>query len=468
VVGREITLHKHQAAQVSEVRAALREHKSVLMQSPTGSGKTVMASSMIASSQAKGKTSLFVVPRLELVTQVSETLDWFGVPHSYIVSGKVYNPYAKTHICTMQTLARRLDCIKHDVLFTDEAHYGTGQLDKIIQRHKAQGGYTIGMSATPLRRDGRGLGCWFETMVQGASVGYLIKNGFLSDYKAYAATKPKGLDGLRIRGGEYAQEELSELMEADKVLIGDSVTHWRRYAAGRLTVVFAVTRKHAQIVQAQFEAAGIPTGYIDGTMKQGERRAVIMDFANRVTPVLVSVNLLQFGFDLATAAGMDVRVEALVDLQPVKSLAMQMQKWGRCLRAGEPSVILDHARNIAEHGLPDDDREWTLADRKKRDGGKRDEELAQTVACGSCKSKFRRELTHCPYCGAEKPKMDELPEQVDGELQELDKDAVRLAKKREQGAAQSIQDLIKLGESRGYKNAAFWAAKVWTSRMAKR
>jgi len=461
-------LYDHQKRQISELRKSLTKNKRVLLQAPTGCGKSVMSASMIAGSQAKGKRSLFCVPRRELMKQMSNTFTKFDIDHSFVSSGKVFNPYAKTHIATLGTLVRRLESVKPDVVFVDETHYSISQVEKVIAHYTEKGAYSIGLTATPIHGSGKGLGRFYDDMVLGVSTAYLIEHGFLSDYRAFAATKPSGLDKISVRGGEYAQGELAELMESDGYVIGNAVNEYCKHARGMATVVFCVSRKHAQRVQESFLQRGISAGYIDGTHTDSQRGEIIRRFASRQDEVLISVNLLQYGFDLASASGMDITIEAMIDLQPTKSLAMQLQKWGRVLRRkSTPAVILDNAGNLAEHGYPDDAREWTLADRKKRAKSAAEErEAAQTVVCKGCKSQYKIELPACPHCGKEREAVRDV-EELDGELKELDREAIKRQRAREQRQAQTLEQLIELGKQRGMKHPEKWAAYVFTARAKK-
>lgn len=466
-----ITLFNDQTTLTNSLRQALSKNKYVLMQSATGSGKSVMAADLIASSQSKGKKSAIVVPRIELIGQMSNTFKKFNIPHSFVGQGLPFNPYAKTHICSLQTLVNRLDCIEPDIVFDDEIHFGGKQREKSIEHYKSIGAYMVGLTATPQRGDGKGLGRWYDSMVQGASIKWLIDNGRLSQYRAFAATKPTGLSALRTRAGDYAKDELAELMESDGALIGNAVTEWIRHAAGKKTIAFCVSRKHAKITQERFNAAGISAGYVDGTMNKGERKREIGKFAQGVYDILVSVNLLQFGFDLASCVGYDVVIEAMIDLQPTKSLSMQLQKWGRVLRKKlEAAIIIDCAGNIAEHGLPCDAREWTLADRRKRgkNEGDAEQELAAQSTCKGCKSNFDAKLANCPFCGLAKPPQDRTLDEIDGELQEITPEMLKRERKVEQAKAGTLEDLIALGKQRGMKFPEKWAAYVFTSRQAKR
>jgi len=201
-------------------------------------------------------------------------------------------------------------------------------------------------------------------------------------------------------------------------------------------------------------------------MDKDTRKRLVMGFARREYTVLINVLLLTFGFDLAQAASMNVRVEAISDMCPRKSLPMQMQVWGRALRAGdEPAVILDHANNWREHGFPDSPREWELTNSKTRQTGERNEPVRQCEACFF----VHRPAPTCPSCGHVYPVQSRMVDEVEGELRELDPEAMerqRKAARIEQGRSETLDDLLKLAARTGRKSA--WAHHVWNARQKKR
>ena len=459
-----IELYPDQADLVDRVRAAMRRHKSVLLQLATGGGKTVLAAAMIKSALAKGSRSIFIVPRRELLKQTAETMHAYGIPFGYVAAGYPVNPFAKVQLATSGTLARRLDkAPAASVAFVDEAHFGGDELARIIAHYKATGAWIIGLSATPWKLSGQGLGDWYQTMECGPPIAELIANGRLSRYRLFAPHHPD-LSGIKTVAGDYAKGALSERMEGDRVLIGNAVKHYADHAMGRLNIAYCTSVKHAEIVAQAFRDGGVPAAAISGDMDDDERSRLVRRFARRELLVLCNCSLLTFGFDLASAAQMDVTVESMSDLSPTKSLSLQLQKWGRVLRKkDDPALILDHAGNVDRHGLPDDPREWTLAGRERRDGGdgERDLPVRQCSHCYYC----HRPAPVCPACGFVYPVQSRLIDEVEGELAE-----VTVARKppSPQALARDLDALIALGRSRGMRNPEGWAAHVMTARLAKR
>lgn len=436
-------------------------HKWVLMQGATGIGKSRMAAAQIQAATSKGKTCVFIVPKRDLVRQMSATFTEFGIGHSFMCDRYPFNRYAQVFIATQGTLKNKVEQIKPHVVFVDESHWGAGVLDKIISSYKSIGSYGVGLSATPERLDGKGLGMWYSAMAKGPSIRWLIDNGYLSDYRPFAPDCPD-MSQVRTVAGDYAKGELNAMMEQNSVLIGNAVDHYRDNALGKSNVVFCTSVEHAKLVAQSFNEKNIPAASIDGTMGDDERCALIKAFARKELLVLTSVDLLHTGFDLSSAAGMDCTVESMSDLRPTQSLALQMQKWGRVLRKKNyPAFIFDHAGNFDRHGRPCEDREWTLEGKEKK---KRTGETAKRVqTCPKCYY-VQPPSRVCGGCGQTYEVKSREVEQVDGALVELSKDDIKRVAKREQGKAQTYDELVALGVSRGYKNPKGWAFNLMKAR----
>lgn len=459
-----IALYPDQAELVERTRAAMRQHKAVLLQLATGGGKTVLAAHMVHRSMAKGTRSMFLVPRRELLRQTSETFLRYDIAHGIQAAGYNPNPFMPVQIATTGTLARRLDhAPKADVVFVDEAHFGASEQASIIAHYRQRGAWIVGLSATPTKLSGKGLDDTYDHMECGPPIGDLIAMGRLSGYRMFAPSHPD-LSGIATVAGDYAKGQLASRMESDRVLTGDAVKHYADHALGRLCIAYCTSVLHAQIVADAFRTAGIAAASIDGGMGDDQRARIIKAFARRELLVLTNCELLTFGFDLASAAGMDVTVEALADLRPTKSVALQLQKWGRALRKKAYSaLIFDHAGNVEHHGMPDDDRDWTLAgmERKEKAPGDAASAVRQCPACYFC----HRPAPVCPNCGSVYPVQSRMVEQIDGDLHEITESR---KKRQDQGRAQTVADLIKLGHARGMKNPQGWAHHVIKARMAKR
>lgn len=455
-----IELYPHQLDLVNRCRTTGK--RSVLLQAPTGVGKSVIAAHIIQSAMARGTRTMFTVPRIELLNQMSKNYSDFDIPHCFIAAGEEYYPKVNNVIASVPSVTRRLNnIVPPRLLVVDEAHYGQGQLDAIISWAKNHGAFILGLSATPWRLNGKGLGCWYDTMVEGPSVKWLIDNNYLSRYRAFA---PDTIDmtGVRMTAGDYNQKDLSEKMESDRKLVGNVVTHYKKHAMGKRGITFTVSRAHSSIVCAAYNDAGVPAAVIDGETPKDERKRLARALATGEIFQLVNAELLTFGYDLAAAAKMNVVVQCISDLQPTMSLAKQMQKWGRALRyegiGADPHLIFDHANNIDEHGFPDDDRDWTLADREKRDGKKKsDEKDIQARICPKC-FYAHKPMPVCPDCGHVYVIQSREIEEVDGELQEIRREMKKKQDRQRQGMAQTMDDLMDIAEEK--KHSKFWVKKM--------
>ncbi len=464
-----ISLRQDQEEVRTKLRIALRSSSSVLTYAPTGFGKTVLAAALIKMIFDAGKRVIFCVHRVDLIVQTAKTFAKFGIPFSYIAAGHHYNPHHRIYIASIATLRNRLGKIAADYVMVDEAHLSAAAGWAAVALHyKEIGAKLIGYTGSPERLDGKPLGDVWDTMVLGPSMRWLIDNEKLSRYRAFA---PAGLDmsGLHTRNGEYVSSEVEDLM-AGKAVIADAVKHWKKIAFGKRTIGFCPSVALCEKYAAEFRAAGIMAVALDGNTPQAERKAAFIGFANRDIQIIFNCGLFCEGFDLAAQVDRDVTIECTMDCSPSQSLAKVLQKWGRALRwdgTGVPHILLDLVGGFARHGFPDDDREWSL---EGRDKGKREVEI---MCCPKCFASHPPALK-CVECGHVYPvnKGDAVGrarvlDEVEGEIEELDIEAARRAKKQEQGKARTLDDLIDLANQRGYKSPAKWAAKIFTARQAK-
>lgn len=451
----------------TKLRVALRQFMAVLVFAPTGFGKTVLAAALIKLIFGSGKRVIFCVHRVDLITQTAKTFEKFGIPFSYIAAGYHFNPLHRVYIASIATLKNRLGKIPAHYVMVDEAHLSAASgWAKVAKHYKEAGAKLIGLTGSPERLDGKPLGDVWDTMILGPSVRWLIEQGHLSRYRAFA---PAGIDltGVRTRGGDFVPSDIDDLMSGKAVLAG-AVRHWKRYAAGKRTIAFAPSVARSEQLAAEFRANGVMAVALDGETPQPERRAAFLGFADRQIDLIVNCQLFCEGFDLAAQVDRDVTIEAMLDYSPTQSLARCLQKWGRALRRKpEPAVLLDLVGGFSRHGFPDDEREWSLEGRKKAD---REVAVLVCPACFAAHSPARC----CPECGHVYPTklrdgggQGRLLDEVEGDLAEVDVEAIRREHRREQGAAKTIDDLVNIAIARGYKSPEKWAAHIMTARAAK-
>lgn len=461
-----IKLRPYQLELVDEIREAMRRHKSVLVRLPTGGGKTAIAADLTAKAVAKAGLVYFVCHRQELLHQTARTFKAAGIRnYSFVASGWPYNPRAQVQICSIGSLARRLEKVPPPkLMFIDEAHH-TSAAGWAKTKNAFPDAWAIGLSATPQRLDGKGLSSHYSTMIQGPTEGWLMDNGFLSKYRLYVPGNP---DVSRVTRsiGDFKTSDLNGVMDKPTIT-GDIISHWQRLAAGKRTIVFAVSIRHSLHIAEQFRNAGIRAEHLDGTSLKNDRQAAARRFASGETMVMCNVDLFGEGYDLAAQAGMDVTVDCVIQARPTQSIALHRQQVGRALRPkpdGSMAIILDHAGNAYRHGYPDDEIEWSLDGHDGKD--KKQEKDIQMRVCPSCFA-AHRPMPVCPYCKHEYMAKAKAIEHRDGELEEVTKESARILRIRETAQHKTLDDLIKYGYSKGYKNPAAWAAHVWTARLAK-
>jgi DNA repair protein RadD len=465
-----ISLRDYQNDCIGGIRQAYRSgRRSPLLVSPTGSGKTVMFAYISQGTSAKGNRVLILVHRSELVDQTCRTLRDFGVPHGVIAAGRTPDRSHAVQVASVQTVVRRLDFFRPDLIIIDEAHHGTaGSWRKVIDANPQA--RLLGVTATPERLDGKGLKDVFDELIRGPEVGWLIDQGHLCKPRYYAPPRVADLSGLHIQAGDYNRKELAAAMDKATVT-GDAVEHYRRVCPRAPAVAFTSSIKHAEHVAEQFTAAGFPWVVMDGNMDKDYRREVVRMLGDGRICGVSSCEIINEGFDLPV-------VTAAILLRPTMSLGLHLQQIGRVLRPApgkQNAIILDHVGNcgsmqrggwVPKHGFAEDEREWSLDGRKKKKKSKKDEPPVNVRQCPDCFA-CHPPLPRCPECGHTYEIKTREIEQVEGSLVEIDAEAMRREKKIEQRQAQTLDELIELGRARNYKNPAVWAKHVFNARQGK-
>jgi superfamily II DNA or RNA helicase len=457
-----VQLRPYQEADLERVRARLRAGvKRVLLQQPTGAGKTILSGTMLGGAAERSKRSWFVVHRRELLDQTSEKLTLLDVPHGFMAAGYPVNGFAPVQLCAIDTLARRLhEAEAPDFIVPDEAHHMVAATwARCLTGHDA---YTVGLTATPERLDGRGLKDHFDELIVGPSVKQLIADGWLSTYRYFAPGQPD-LAGVRVLGGDFNRGDIAKVMGTSQ-LIGDVVATYLKLAEGLQGIVFAVDVQSAIHIAAAFNAAGITAAAVSGETPQALRKMTIDRFRAGDIQILTNCELFGEGFDVPNVSYVGLA-------RPTQSLALHLQQVGRALRVvpGKScAVICDHAGNAFRHGLPDDDREWTLEGRKRsKRGAKGPSDALPIRQCTECYRVSPSSADHCPGCGVVFPARVRLTCFAEGELFELErieaKRREKEARKAEERACQSLEDWMRLGKQRGYKSG--WAIYQWKLRQ---
>lgn len=452
-------LRPYQADLLQEIYAAWGAGaQNVLAQLPTGGGKTVLFSHVV---KAHTGASIVLAHRQELVSQMSLALARENVRHRVIgpdslrrlcVSAHMaelgrtsFDANASCAVASVQSIsAKTLDLSwaeQVSLWVHDECHHITR--DNLFGRalkhfEKAKG---LGVTATPGRADGQGLGRHadglIDVMVQGPHPCELIEAGYLSRYRIFAP--PSSLHRADIpvtAGGDFSPLKLREATKRSTVT-GDIVAHYSKHAAGKLGLTFADCVENAQDIALRFREAGISAEVLTGKTPDALRAHVLREFRQRRVHQIISVALIDEGFDCPA-------VEVVSDGAATESFSRFAQRFGRGLRVLEGKkemLYFDHVGNTVRHGLPDAPREWSLDRRASRSSGPSDTIPLRTCAnpntdglgtpCASVYERFRKT---CPFCGfCPEPPARSAPEFVDGDLFELD--AETLAAMRGQVAA---------------------------------
>ena len=325
-----IQLRDYQA----DITAALRHaygqgYRAPLLVAPTGSGKTVLFSHIAYQAAARGNRTLILVHRQELLTQTSATLARFEVPHGLIAPGAEKTDDL-VQVASVQTLVRRLGRLDWapGLIVVDEAHHTTQETGHgRVLAHFADA-KVLGVTATPERLDGKGLGIqaggFFDALVMGPSVADLVEQGYLSRPVVFAPQTQLDLSGIRTLGGDFEKGALAAAMDRPAIH-GDAVKHYRQYCEGTPTIAFCVSVSHAEHVAEAFRQAGFHAASIDGSLDDKTRRQRIEDLGAGKLHVLTSCEIISEGTDIPVVGG------ALL-LRPTQSLSLALQQIGRALR----------------------------------------------------------------------------------------------------------------------------------------
>ena len=453
-----MNLRPYQQQAITDLRLAFRNGaRAPLLVGATGMGKTVIFSAITQAVAARGRRVLILVHRRELIRQASAKLRQACVSHGIIAAGFQPSDHP-VQVASVQTLARRLER-QHwqpDLIVIDEAHHAiAGTWTNVISHWPDSP--LLGVTATPVRQDGRGLGAMFDRLVLGPSTAELVAAGYLTPVKIYAPPQVADLTGIRTRAGDYANDQAAAAMTRPTVT-GDAISHYQRIAAARPAIAFCCNVNHATTVSDAFNAAGICSAIL--VSNTTERDALIARFAAGELQVLVTVDVVSEGFDCPGAA-------VAILLRPTQSEGLYLQQVGRVLRPAPgkaAAIVLDHVGNVHRHGFPDDHRDWSLDDRLRTGKGGPPAPCVRT--CETCFAAFAP-APQCPVCGTpSKLSTRELTHQA-GELEELAREAVARSRRRDQGQAQTLQQLIHLGQQRGMKNPVAWAKHVHFARQGK-
>lgn len=477
----KIRLRDYQEAAFSEIRVAFRNDLSpALFVLATGGGKTYTFSAIAASSAEKGRRVIIIVHRKELLLQASASLTNLGIEHGLISPFFTPDPHRLVQVASVDTLVIRLKkyldkgqvpaWLKFDLVIFDEAHHVVDgnkwgrAFNMLAQARGGDAPKMLGVTATPVRTDGKGLGAHaggvFKTMVLGPSVVELIARGMLIDPEVYTSLDQPDISDLKTnKEGDYNLQELATKVDKPRIT-GNTVDEYQRICPGAKAIAFCASIEHCKHVRDAFNAAGYRFELLVGSpeMSDAERTAVNKRLRSGEIHGACTVDLVSEGYDLPD-------LEVCIMLRPTASEALFLQQAGRIMRPSDSKRgcwLLDQVGNVGrmidgvfkvKHGLPRKEREWTLDGRPKKKGKKKDqpEDVIDLKQCPKC-FVVQSPALRCVACGFEFPLAGKKPpEQVDGKLERVTDDIAAQAEEKRhavaaQAAARTVEDMVeKLG-----------------------
>lgn len=443
--------------------------KNVLAVLPTGGGKSIIVTDIVLDRNNVGARQCVMAHRTELIGQMSLHVANRGIKHRIIGSASTVaqviaehrrefngrsfvNPDANCSVASVDTLVSRIDTLKDwgaqiDDWTIDEAHHvlkGNKWGRAITLFPNARG---LGVTASPRRADGMGLGSHhdgvFDDMIVGPSMRELISIGALCDYEIAIPASDFEIDESTLApSGDWSTARMREASKKSHI-VGDVVTEYVRRAFGKRGICFATDVETANEMARKFQESGIPAAAVSAKTPSDVRNDYIRRFRDGRLWVLVNVDLFGEGFDVPA-------VEVVIMARPTASLAVYLQQFGRALRvlAGKRfGLVIDHVSNWKRHGFPDKPHYWSLDRRDKRARRVPDPDEIELTACRECSRPYERALPACPYCGAVIPLPDPASrtlEQVDGDLTLLDRDMIARMQ-----AAVALESPASMGERVG-------------------
>lgn len=375
-----IELRNYQEKLVADARSAIQHgRKAVCCVLGCGGGKSIIQGTIAQLTTSRKNRVLFLVHRKELCQQIEGTFKLCGVD------------FKNCSVMMVQTACRRLHKMpRPDLIIVDEAHHIlSASYIKILEYYK--GVPVLGFTATPSRMNEGGLGAVFEELILSVSTEWLIENHYLAPYRYYSVQLADA-SKLHTKRGDYDRAELEELMN-QSAIFGGAVENWLKLANGKKTIVYCSSIETSKNTVKAFQDAGIAAAHLDGTTPKAERESVVNAFRSGEIKVLSNVDLFGEGFDVPDC-------EAVVLLRPSQSLTLHIQQSMRSMRYDpknpeKVAIILDHVGNYTRHGLPDDEREWSLEAKTKKSKKKDEKPIKQ---CPVCFSVVDSSVKICPYC----------------------------------------------------------------------
>lgn len=376
-------LRDYQIEICEKINEAFEAHRSVMMQMPTGTGKTVVLASLVKQylNRDADCSVLIVAHRIELIEQIGEHLRGYGIAYGVIAGGRKTKKAESVMVASIQTLSSKLSTLGSllypSLVVIDEAHHALAKTYQILWAAWPEAKF-LGLTATPYRMSGDGFTDLFEVLVDSWSVKQFIADGWLSPYDYYSirpdSEEQQEIDSLKERGadGDFQMKELREKLDV-RPSIERLFESFERYAFDKKGIIYAIDIAHAEHIAEFYRLQGVNAVAISSKTPAKERAEVIRTFRdeNRIQ-ILVSVDLFSEGFDCPD-------VEFIQMARPTLSLAKYLQMVGRGLRpchGKQCCTIIDNVGLYRTFGLPSVDRDWGAYFAGYEELGIRNEELA--------------------------------------------------------------------------------------------
>jgi DNA repair protein RadD len=402
----------------------------IVVQLPTGGGK-----SRLIEASARESDRLLVLAHAEwLVDQLAEL-----VPGQVIKAGG--KPTARTIIGMVQTIANR-DLPPPDKIIVDEFHHAVSPTyRRILERYPAA--RVEGYTATPQRLDDQGLDSVADELLCGPQYGELIAGSWLKPFEVYSVPSGVDMSDARTQAGDYRHDDIKHALRRSTIF-GDVLANY----PGPGHASFWPSIEAAEACAERFQAAGIKCWALHSKLPRETVRDLVKGLRSGAVESLASCSMIGEGLDVPGLSSVSL-------CRPTKSLTVFLQQAGRCNRGG-PGVakVIDHVANWQRHGLPDDDRTWTLQGRVRR---KAEAGTLPVWTCPECYAVMRSTDTVC-RCGAAKPRVVVELEERAAELELI----TRAKLDDIHALCETPEDYVRFAESKGKK--ATWAAYQWTQR----
>ena len=374
-----IMLRDYQIEICEKVNEAFKAHRSVMMQMPTGTGKTVVLASLVKQylNRDADCAVLIVAHRIELIEQTGAFLSHFGIDYGVIAGGKWPTVFKRVMVASVQTLSKNLDIdLAPSLVVIDEAHHALAKTYQMLWTAWPEAKF-LGLTATPYRMSGEGFTDLFEVLVDSWSVKRFIADGWLSPYDYYSirpdSEEQQEIDSLKKRGadGDFQMKELREKLDV-RPSIERLFESFERFAFDKKGIIYAIDIAHAEHIAEYYRLQGVNAVAISSKTPAKERAEVIRTFKDENSiQILVSVDLFSEGFDCPD-------VEFIQMARPTLSLAKYLQMVGRGLRpckGKQCCTIIDNVGLYRTFGLPSVDRDWGAYFVGNEELGMRNEEL---------------------------------------------------------------------------------------------